>query len=127
MKLLMILSIFVCVLSLRSKAQQENKPEDGCCCSTLQTGQCLVKVESAVNADLNNTYQKALRHSSEPKVKTSLLKAERAWIAYRDAICGSELSTYGHGTMGPNMSALCRIRLTRQRITEITYIYLSEN
>jgi uncharacterized protein YecT (DUF1311 family) len=127
MKMLMILSVFVCTLSARSNAQQENKPEGRCCCSTFETGQCLIKVEHDVNAELNNAYQKALRQSSEPEVKSSLQKAELAWIAYRDANCDSELATYGAGTMGPNMGALCRIRLTRQRIAEITYIYLPEH
>lgn len=127
MKALIVLSLALCVLSAGSNAQQEKKPEDRCCCSTFETGQCLIKVESGVDADLNNIYQKAFRQSSESEVRTSLQKAERAWIAYRDANCNSELATYGLGTMGPNMGALCRIRLTRQRIEEITYIYLPEH
>jgi len=47
--------------------------------------------------------------------------------AYRDANCESELATYGSGSMGPNMSGFCEIRLARQRIQELKYIYPPEH
>jgi uncharacterized protein YecT (DUF1311 family) len=127
MKTLTVFGIFLSVLAITSKAQQKKQPEDTCCCTTYDTGQCLIKVKASVDTDLDNTYQKALKRWSEPELNAALRKAQNAWVGYRDANCDAELATYGRGTMGPNMWAFCRIRLTRQRIAEITNVYLSEH
>jgi uncharacterized protein YecT (DUF1311 family) len=99
--------------------RKKEQPENSCCCTTYDTGQCLIKVSDGVDAELNNIYQRALKRWSQPELNTALQKAQTAWTAYRDANCDAELANYGKGTMGPNMWAFCRIRLTRQRIAKL--------
>ena len=123
MSVIALLTIFI--LPASSLSDEE---EDKCCCTTFDTGQCLIKVRKNVDAKLNDTYQRALKKwADDPSVIAKLKNAERAWIKYRDANCEGEYQTYGRGTIGPNMSAFCQIRLTRQRIQEIAVIYLQEH
>lgn len=49
----------------------------------------------------------------------TLLAAQRAWLAYRDAQCQSEGYTFRGGSMEPFMVATCRTRLTKQRTEEL--------
>jgi uncharacterized protein YecT (DUF1311 family) len=115
----------ICVLFVGgSFAEQVEPEEDKCCCSTFETGQCLITVHKKVDAELNDVYQQALKKWKEPEHTGNLRKAQRAWVSYRDANCDAEYATYGRGTMGPNMYAMCRIKLTRQRTEEIKRIYL---
>jgi uncharacterized protein YecT (DUF1311 family) len=109
-----------------SAQNTKDRPEDKCCCTTYDSGQCLVGVKNDVDAELDDTYQKALRRWDQPRHGSKLQEAERQWLSYRDANCEAEKATYDRGTMGPNAWALCRIRLTRQRIEEIKLIYLPE-
>lgn len=90
--------------------------------------QSQTKRRCELDAKLTDAYRRAWKEwADHPSVIVKLRDAERAWIAYRDANCESEHRTYEGGTMGPNMSASCQIKLTRQRIEEINRIYLSEH
>jgi len=110
----------VCLFAVVAHPQNEQQEEDKCCCTTYDTGQCLIKVSKKVDAELNATYQSCIeRWTQDSNSVDALRKAERAWMAYRDANCGAERATYGFGSMGPNIGAFCRIRLTRERIDEI--------
>jgi len=123
MSVVALLMIFILPASSLS-----DEKEDKCCCTTFDTGQCLIKVRKNVDAKLNDTYQRALKKwADNPNVIAKLKNAEHAWIKYRDANCEGEYQTYGRGTIGPNMFGFCQIRLTRQRIHEIEGIYLAEH
>ena len=124
MRITVLLPGFLISLIAVSQVIPKNHDEDKCCCSTYDAGQCLIRVNHDVDAELNDTYQKALRRWNQPENAKKLREAERAWINYRDANCDAELATYDHGSMGSNMSAFCQIRLTRERIAEIKAIYL---
>jgi uncharacterized protein YecT (DUF1311 family) len=54
-----------------------------------------------------------------PTGEAVLRQSQRAWIALRDAHC--TLEGYGErgGSMEPMVVALCRARLTRERISEL--------
>ena len=117
--------VLVCASDLSSQKPVE-QDEQKCCCTTVDTGQCLIKVRSRVDKELNEIYQKAMTGQDE-KGKTLLRKAQRSWISYRDADCEGEQHTYEGGSMAGNMGAFCEIRLTRQRIAEINYVYLDEH
>ncbi|KPL67352.1 hypothetical protein SZ64_04080 [Erythrobacter sp. SG61-1L] len=56
----------------------------------------------------------------------SLLKAQRAWLDYRDAQCQSEGFTFRGGSMEPFMVATCRTRLTKQRTEELRELESAE-
>jgi len=128
-----LLSILGILISLqnpaqetRPQAQQIEKEEDRCCCSTYETEQCLFKVEKSVDAELNRLYRKVVKDWG-PKDAAILRKAERFWIEYRDANCEAETATYEGGSIAPSISGSCRIRLTRQRIEEIKSIYFQSH
>lgn len=125
--MLVVLSVLLSLTSIPSAAQQKEQAEDKCCCTTYDTGQCLVAVKGKVDAELDDTYRKALQRWDQSPPRSKLQEAQGRWLSYRDANCDAEEATYDHGTMGPNASALCRIRLTRQRIEEIRLIYLLEH
>jgi uncharacterized protein YecT (DUF1311 family) len=125
--ILAVLGIFLSALSIPSYARQKEQPEGKCCCTTYDTGQCLVAVKGIVDAEVNDTYEKALKRWNQPTDSDKLKEAQRLWLNYRDANCEAEEATYNRGTMGPNAWALCRIRLTRQRIEEMKLIYLPEH
>src|SRR2546423_10683626 len=83
MSVVALLTIFI--LPAFSLSDEE---EDKCCCTTFDTGQCLMKVRKNVGAKLNDTYQRALKKwADDPSVIAKLKNAERAWIKYRDANC----------------------------------------
>jgi uncharacterized protein YecT (DUF1311 family) len=122
----LLLGILLCASAVHPQTKEHE--EDKCCCTTYDTGQCLIKVSPKIEAELNASYQNALqRWGNDPASLAALRKAERAWIAYRDANCEAEYATYGSGSMGPNVAAFCRIRLTRDRLDEIKRIYLSQH
>lgn len=50
--------------------------------------------------------------SAAPPQAPALLAMERAWIAYRDAACDYEVTTWGGGTGGGPASVECAMRLT---------------
>ncbi len=49
----------------------------------------------------------------------TLLEAQRAWLAFRDAHCTSEGFQARGGSMEPMIVAQCKADLTRQRIAQI--------
>jgi len=66
--------------------------ETKCCCTTYDTSVCLSKIRDKIDAELNATYQKALRMTKRfgSEDVENLKDAERKWIAYRDAACKAE-------------------------------------
>lgn len=55
----------------------------------------------------------------------NLLKAQRAWIDYRDGQCEAEGAQYAGGSIRPLIEATCKADLTRQR-TEQLLLMLEE-
>ena len=125
---------FLCCFCLTVFAQQPQKngdqaaknEEDNCCCTTYDTNVCLSRVQDKVDQDLNRTYQSALKRWNQDPEREELHQAERAWVSYRDAACKAEGDLYKGGTIMPSIEMHCVIRLTRQRIAEITDTYLFE-
>jgi uncharacterized protein YecT (DUF1311 family) len=65
--------------------------------------------------------------ASLKKLKTAdaerLRKAQRAWIAYRDAHCNAEFELWEGGTGGHIALPQCRLTLTKARTAEIQETY----
>mgnify|MGYP000476956381 CR=1 FL=1 len=57
--------------------------------STIGMIQCAAVELKVQDARLNRAYQDAMKRLDLPRQKTALKKAQRAWIAYRDADCAS--------------------------------------
>ncbi|ENZ80901.1 MULTISPECIES: lysozyme inhibitor LprI family protein [Caulobacter] len=58
--------------------------------STVGMVACINMELKAQDARLNRAYQGALKRLSLPRQKAALQKAQRAWIAFRDADCASQ-------------------------------------
>lgn len=54
-----------------------------------------------------------------PGYFATLLEAQRAWIAFRDAHCRSEAYAFRGGSMEPLIDATCKTALTEARTAEL--------
>jgi uncharacterized protein YecT (DUF1311 family) len=69
---------------------------------------------------LNRWYREALAALPEP-ARESLGRAQRAWIAFRDAACGFE-TELSPGFLGQDMAATCRLEQTVARALDLRRI-----
>lgn len=53
----------------------------------------------------------------------ALLRAQRAWIVFRDEACAAEASVAAGGSMQPLLEFGCKERLTRQRSEGLRYVF----
>jgi uncharacterized protein YecT (DUF1311 family) len=87
--------------------------------TTLQVNACFKAHFKESDAVLNRYFQAALRRArNESDAATApkqLIEAERTWVTYRDAECGSVFDYWSGGTIRVTMELDCRIRLTRLR------------
>ncbi|MEP1932875.1 MAG: lysozyme inhibitor LprI family protein [Roseibium sp.] len=71
------------------------------------------------DGDLNRTY-KELKASLDKKGSNTLRKAQRAWIAFRDAECTRQADVARGGTMAPVVELECLHSLTVRRINDLS-------
>jgi uncharacterized protein YecT (DUF1311 family) len=55
----------------------------------------------------------------EPSAADNLLKAQRAWIDYRDGQCAAEAAQYAGGTIQPLIRSSCLTSMTKKRTEEL--------
>jgi uncharacterized protein YecT (DUF1311 family) len=67
---------------------------------------------------LNHAYDQLMK-DLEPVRRAKLQKAERAWIAYRDAHCDYVGSESEGGSIQPLEIATCKTQLTKSRIVQL--------
>jgi uncharacterized protein YecT (DUF1311 family) len=67
---------------------------------------------------LNNAYQGAILRLERPRQKVALQKAQRAWIAFRDADCAA-LYDEDWGSMARVQANACVLEHTRRRADEL--------
>jgi uncharacterized protein YecT (DUF1311 family) len=80
--------------------------------STPEVDACLNARLAECDAILNLYYRAALKRAGDGELAPKLIQAERSWIAYRDAECGSVFDFWKGGTIRTSMEIDCRIRLT---------------
>ena len=95
--------------------------------TTAGMGFCLGAERDYWDARLNGAYEALLTiedtaaselselGSAAPSPAEALRAMERAWIAFRDAACAYEVSTWGGGTGGGPAGADCMMRLTARQ------------
>ncbi|GAB5375166.1 MAG: hypothetical protein AcusKO_16280 [Acuticoccus sp.] len=82
----------------------------------MELNECAGEALSAADATLNERYQAVIGRLSDDADKTELLrKAQRAWIAFRDAECTFAASGVAGGSIYPLVDAECRTALTKAR------------
>ena len=86
--------------------------------STRAMGECIGNETKRLEVRLNRAYQAALGRLEFPRHKAALRKAQRAWIAFRDADCDS----YSDADWGPSSGVdemACRLGRTAERADEL--------
>lgn len=79
--------------------------------------ECEVKAYEEADHKLNEVYkQTAARLADLPEVKASLTKAQRAWIAFRDADCEFTNAQAGGGSLYATLINQCLTEATNRRI-----------
>jgi len=114
-------ALLLIILGLPSLAQSES-----CDGNVQEMLACLARSLKAVDAQLNEKYQKALgvakAHRHGVANVQNLRDTERKWIGYRDAIC-EEYGLVDGGTGGQSTQLSCLIRITKQRIADLEADY----
>lgn len=121
MKPLLLLAILVLSPSSPAGAQ------DACPDNATQTGlnECAADHLRSADERLNDLYADIRRRLAGDADRTALLlRAQRAWVAFRDAECALAASGAAGGSIQPMIVAGCLDRLTRTRI-ETFETYLS--
>jgi uncharacterized protein YecT (DUF1311 family) len=67
---------------------------------------------------LNTAYQAAILRLERPRQKAALQKAQRAWIAFRDADCAAYVDE-DWGSMARVEANACVLERTRERAAEL--------
>ena len=85
--------------------------------TTVAIVDCLDGLAAQSDKRPNAAYQAALKASESPARKDALIRAERAWLAYRQANCG----WYGaqEGTISEVEGADCMLDMTGARALEL--------
>lgn len=76
---------------------------------------CAAKEYAAADAALNTAWGSAKSFADAIGQGKELLKAQRAWLAYRDAACAVHASPYEGGSLQPLIRATCLSEITKER------------
>ena len=92
---------------------------DDCANATTQgdMNQCAAQENKAADKELNRLYQQiTARLKDSPETKQMLVKAQRAWISFRDAECSFSASGVEGGSVYPLIHNNCITAQTKARI-----------
>ncbi|SFY36770.1 Uncharacterized conserved protein YecT, DUF1311 family [Pseudomonas sp. NFACC49-2] len=112
-------------LILASVAQADD------CTNAMTQGemnQCAAQEKKAADDELNRLYKQiTARLKDNPEAKQLLIKAQRAWIGFRDAECNFSASGVEGGSVYPLIYGNCVTALTKARVeTFKTYLKCKE-
>lgn len=130
MKSAPILMLCGCVLLADGPAYSEDEPEVDCANAVTQYDMnvCADRDYKAADKELNLQWVKTRKVVAEwdadldeqaKGAVASLLKAQRAWIEYRDGQCNAAGYAVWGGSMYPMVVASCLTDLTRKRTEEL--------
>jgi uncharacterized protein YecT (DUF1311 family) len=97
-------------------AGDQGDPDASCDGSTYEMVECFKAKTAQWDKRLNIAYPKALE-LAQPKQREQLRRAQRAWIAYRDANC--LYWDLGEGTIARIQAGDCMYRMTKERAEEL--------
>jgi len=103
---ILLLAFFTLATGNAAEAQCEDAK------STLQINECFARELKKADAEINRIYGLTVK-KLQPEDAALSRKAQRAWLAYRDAQCEAERALRGGGTGGPAASMSCKLELTR--------------
>ncbi|MGX4729734.1 lysozyme inhibitor LprI family protein [Pseudomonas corrugata] len=92
---------------------------DDCANATTQgeMNQCAAQEKNAADNELNSLYKQiTARLKNNPEGKQLLVKAQRAWIGFRDTECKFSASGVEGGSVYPLIYSNCITALTKARV-----------
>ncbi|UZE04644.1 lysozyme inhibitor LprI family protein [Pseudomonas corrugata] len=92
---------------------------DDCANATTQgeMNQCAAQEKNAADNELNSLYKQiTARLKNNPEGKQLLVKAQRAWIGFRDTECKFSASGVEGGSVYPLIYGNCITALTKARV-----------
>lgn len=103
---------------------------DACANATTQgdMNQCAAQENKAADKELNSLYKQITAHLMDnAHAKQLLVKAQRAWIEFRDAECSFSASGVEGGSVYPMIHDECITNLTKARVEALkTYLKCKE-
>ncbi|MBJ2348673.1 MULTISPECIES: lysozyme inhibitor LprI family protein [Pseudomonas] len=103
---------------------------DACANATTQgdMNQCAAQENKAADKELNSLYKQiTARLMDNAHAKQLLVKAQRAWIEFRDAECSFSASGVEGGSVYPMIHDECITNLTKARVEALkTYLKCKE-
>jgi uncharacterized protein YecT (DUF1311 family) len=118
------------LLSVAGAARADDDPAVDCANATTQTDMniCADRDYKAADAALNVQYKKtraamvgwdADLDDEQKGAEKALLKAQRAWVDYRDGECEAEGFEARGGSMEPMLVSACLATVTRERTKQL--------
>lgn len=120
---LWLASIAVVHLSTTAGAEQSSSAEHQRCIAesggvTVQMLDCLGAELERKDAELNDLWAKVPAAIGSDAM-TPVRKAQRAWIAFRDAQCEAASSLTGDGSLSAIAYSSCVLEMTEDRVSEL--------
>jgi uncharacterized protein YecT (DUF1311 family) len=117
-----LLFTLLALCSLNAYALDCRKP-----LTTPEVNACADARQKRVEATLNAAYKRVLSRFERPdteserfsEIKTKLIDAQRAWVAFREADCNAALANFGSGTGGTVVFIDCMQRHAERRIKDL--------
>ncbi len=106
-------SLLDCIGAASNVCQEEDP-------STQGIVACNSREQSWWDEQLNDHYA-TLKAGLQADIFGSLQKAQRAWLAYRDANCDYQYQLWGDGTMRQVIGSYCWMEMTAQRAIDLSY------
>lgn len=127
---------FVIAATPAQAAEPRHNPNCADPQSNLEMKLCAGRDLDKADAELNAVYAEAIKSAREqylstrtvpgyqsmPNLEDTLRKAQRAWIAFRDANCEYHRQIYYDGSHAPLAFLLCKADMTKQRVKELQSI-----
>lgn len=88
--------------------------------TTVGMVNCLERETAWWDARLNENYAAVLETLDDERT-ASLRKAQRAWLAFRDAECGFQYDYWREGTIRSVFGSSCMLELTARRAIDISH------
>ncbi|WP_294109347.1 lysozyme inhibitor LprI family protein [Sphingomonas sp.] len=89
---------------------------------TYEIAKCLAAARVQDEGELNHRYRTIMGVLAAAD-RLRLKKAQRAWVAYREATCDAEYRLWDGGTGGPLALLACLDREARRRTAELEQTY----
>lgn len=108
-------ALFLLLLAAPARANECDITNDQ---STMN--ECAAMDFKAADSELNSAYgELKAGYAQYPDVRTLLTKAQRAWLAFRDAECELTAAPNEGGSVEPMIRSQCLAELTRARVADI--------